>query len=597
MKTESQTLETPTTQTISIELINIDPKQPRQTYNETTIHELAESIKQHGIIQNLVLRAIEKGYIIIAGHRRYLAAKAAGLKEVPATIRSVDDDEALAIQIVENLHREDVHPMQQAQGFKMLIEKKHMNIEDVSTEVGKSPYFVRQQLQLNNLTKEWQDIFLKNGINSPVALQISCLAKEVQNDLYSEQVSKEDLNSTTPYISINQHLIKRYSGDLNTACFNTNDPDLDKKSGACTACPYNTAVASLFPNEQEKPMCNNTVCYKAKIALHINKEMHKVLEDPSTILVYQDWHIPPIVETLKKEGTIVYKLGYGGDCREIHRPEMPTWETYLQQQKSNKKSEKSIRQNFKNDQDTHTFQLEHFNKNLSTGKYKKAFMIHSTNGQSGKYLFIEMNTKSSGKKSPKSITEENATIEDINIEIKRIQEREIRRKELDAEKVHKRLVDTTKEDKTLQILPPKASLSDQILISFLLLEHISYHEKEEIQKVLKSPALWNPTNSNKFKEALQSLTKPQITYLIRRVIIDKYANSLPNSRGGYIFRLMVESLRNVPIVKFETEQKEIAKKRQLSVDHRIAILKEMKSELAKATKSPAKKSTAQKLKP
>lgn len=577
---------------VPIEKISIDPKQPRKTYDENHLRELANSIRMDGILQNLTLREKNGGYLIICGERRYRAAMMLGLKEVPAKIRDVSDEEALRMQIVENLQREDLHPMQQAEGFKVLIEQENMDVQEVANRVGKTIYFVRQQLKLNDLSPKWKSIFIKNGIALTVALRISTLPVDAQKDMYDNHVSKEDEKCSHPHITINSYAFNHYIGDLSTACFDTKDPELDKKMGACISCVFNSALASLFPEEQKHPRCNNVVCFKKKTTVHLNIELHKAMEDPMVVLVYSGYTIPDIARKLKEEGTEVLKVGYGEECKMVRQPKKTNWEEFYLENKKQNLSERKIKEGFKKEEDTYTFENEVFEKKVATSKYKKAFMVHSHNDREiGNYVYVELTPKTTFKGTKKKIDESNASIEDINNEISRIQQREIRSKELDQEKVHRRISEAVKADKAVTKIPLKSTPADTVLLHFLLLEHIGEGTRGSIQKVIKAPGLWNPKDIEQFKKSLQSITKTQLTYLIRMIIIDKYSTQLPDRVGGYAFRIMSENTGTIPISDFEKGQAERARKRKQNIDKSIGIYQEMKREMLKpqkATKNKAK---------
>ena len=111
------------------------------------------------------------------------------------------------------------------------------------------------------------------------------------------------------------------------------------------------------------------------------------------------------------------------------------------------------------------------------------------------------------------------------------------------------------------------------------MQFLSFNNKGEVQKLIKSPALWKSTDLKKFHQAVQSLSKTQIAYLVRRIILDKYGNSLPSHEGSHMIRVMAESLGSIATVDFENEQREIAKKRMQKVNERLLILQSMKSKL------------------
>ena len=127
--------------------------QPRKYFDEEALAELAESIREHGIIQPLTVRKLSSGYYqIIAGERRWRAARLAGLSEVPAIVIEADDRNAAELAMIENLQREDLNPMEEAAGFQSLIENYHMTQEEAAQRVGKSRSAVTNALRLLNLT-------------------------------------------------------------------------------------------------------------------------------------------------------------------------------------------------------------------------------------------------------------------------------------------------------------------------------------------------------------------------------------------------------------------------------------------------------------
>ena len=127
--------------------------QPRKYFNEEALAELADSIREHGIIQPLTVRRLASGYYqIIAGERRWRAARIAGLAEVPCIVIEADDRKAAELAMIENLQREDLNPMEEAAGFQSLIENYHMTQEEAAARVGKSRSAVTNALRLLNLT-------------------------------------------------------------------------------------------------------------------------------------------------------------------------------------------------------------------------------------------------------------------------------------------------------------------------------------------------------------------------------------------------------------------------------------------------------------
>ena len=150
---------------VSIRISEIEPnrEQPRTEFDSEALSELADSISQHGVLQPLLLRPmLSGGYRIVAGERRWRAARMAGLSEVPAVIREMTDAEEMLFALIENLQREDLTPLEEARGYRTLIETQDFTQEEVSRTVGKSRPAVTNALRLLNLPEDIQKL-LENG--------------------------------------------------------------------------------------------------------------------------------------------------------------------------------------------------------------------------------------------------------------------------------------------------------------------------------------------------------------------------------------------------------------------------------------------------
>lgn len=138
---------------LPITSVESNSAQPRKSFDEAALAQLADSIRQHGIIQPLTVRKLSSGYYqIIAGERRWRAARLAGLKEVPALVIEADDRKAAELAMIENLQREDLNPIEEAAGYQTLIQQYHMTQEEAALRVGKSRSAVANTLRLLDLT-------------------------------------------------------------------------------------------------------------------------------------------------------------------------------------------------------------------------------------------------------------------------------------------------------------------------------------------------------------------------------------------------------------------------------------------------------------
>lgn len=154
------------TLSISINKIKSDKAQPRKSFDSEKIAELTESIKTHGIIQPLILRKIDNDqYIIVAGERRWRAAKIAGLKEVPSIIMDLTESEILEISLIENIQRQDLNPIEEAIAYKKLIDDFKMTHEELSKRIGKSRTSITNTMRLMNLDDRVQQYIIEGVIS------------------------------------------------------------------------------------------------------------------------------------------------------------------------------------------------------------------------------------------------------------------------------------------------------------------------------------------------------------------------------------------------------------------------------------------------
>jgi len=139
---------------IQLELLVTNPFQPRKIFDDETIEELAQSIQEHGIIQPIVVRKKGKKYEIVVGERRFRASKIAGLNEIPAIVKELTEEQMMEIAILENLQREDLTPIEEAEAYQSLIEKLHFTQEDLAKRLGKSRPHITNHIRLLQLPEE-----------------------------------------------------------------------------------------------------------------------------------------------------------------------------------------------------------------------------------------------------------------------------------------------------------------------------------------------------------------------------------------------------------------------------------------------------------
>ncbi|MDO4553002.1 MAG: ParB/RepB/Spo0J family partition protein [Bacillota bacterium] len=163
---------------LSIDLIKPNARQPRKEFDKEKISELAESIRAHGVLQPIMVRRADKGYEIVAGERRWRAAREAGLKEVPGIVREMSDEQVLLVAIIENLQREDLNPLEEAAAFQDMISSFGLTQEEVAKSVGKSRPYVTNALRLLRLPKDVQGLLTRGSLSAGHARALAAIRDE-----------------------------------------------------------------------------------------------------------------------------------------------------------------------------------------------------------------------------------------------------------------------------------------------------------------------------------------------------------------------------------------------------------------------------------
>lgn len=179
---------------ININEIKPNQNQPRKSFNEEKLEELAASIIENGLIQPVILRKADKGYEIVAGERRWRACRKAGLKEIPCIIREFTDEQNMLIAIIENMQREDLNPVEEAEGLNQMIVNFGMTQEQVSKSVGKSRPYITNALRLLKLPSEIREMLLANQLSAGHARAIAGIGDTEKQIQLAEYAIKEGLS-------------------------------------------------------------------------------------------------------------------------------------------------------------------------------------------------------------------------------------------------------------------------------------------------------------------------------------------------------------------------------------------------------------------
>ncbi|QGM89586.1 ParB/RepB/Spo0J family partition protein [Staphylococcus epidermidis] len=190
-------------QFIALELIRPNPYQPRKTFEEERLNDLASSIQQHGILQPIVLRQTVQGYYIVVGERRFRASQLAGLTEVPAIIKELSDEDMMELAIIENLQREDLNAIEEAESYKKMMTDLNITQQEVARRLGKSRPYIANMLRLLQLPKNVAQMVQQGALSSAHgrtlltlkdASKIKKTAKQATQESWSVRYLEEYVN-------------------------------------------------------------------------------------------------------------------------------------------------------------------------------------------------------------------------------------------------------------------------------------------------------------------------------------------------------------------------------------------------------------------
>ncbi|MFR9543912.1 MAG: ParB/RepB/Spo0J family partition protein [Rikenellaceae bacterium] len=282
---------------ISTSAIKPDPRNPRRTFNEAELAELAESIKQIGVLQPITVRPLEVGFQLVCGERRWRASQMAELDTIPAIVRKLSDDEAMDFAITENLQRKDVSPIEEADAFNYLIEKGS-TIADLCARFGKSEFYVRGRLRLNQLSVEFKALVESGEVIMSQAMELAKFDSDIQAKAYEDWERNQwggalkSLNSKSLYAELG----RRYTNNLDNQDFDTTQ---------CLTCEKCSKVFSLF--DCDEMLCMDYECMRNKQVDFQLEQAVKLMSKYTSAGLWtrkQNWENPTIT-AIRSKGYVV----------------------------------------------------------------------------------------------------------------------------------------------------------------------------------------------------------------------------------------------------------------------------------------------------
>ena len=477
----------PTQQTVKLSEISI-VSNTRDVIEDDSLIELSDSIRDNGLLQSIGLHLVNGKYEIIYGHRRF-----DGYEIVQRTIVERDsvnalvyegltEQEVLELQIIENLHRKDIHPMEEATAYKKLIDFNKHNVSEIALRVAKSVSYVVQRLKLNDLFSEFKTAFLKDRLNLTTALKICKISMEDQEAFWLESFADSDEDDS---IEVEDHDLRTYLNNLNNAPFDTKDPLIIPKMGGCGSCPFNSAVNTfLFPEEATKSICTNSNCFRDKTSISFHLKLTEALENPEMELISCSHQgMDEVCTELMNKGHNVYTQD---SFDVIEAPAVIDFSEYEEEyENENFDSKEEMETAFNEAVKEYEEEVKAYEEKMASGKYIKAFVLSGR--EKGATVFIEMVQNKEAKQTSKGLQEKikssSVTEEDIKAEINRINKNEIRKKELEEEKVQPLIYDAFAKDKEFRCNANPLNIQEKVGTILMLVEYGGYVLEKEIYRL------------------------------------------------------------------------------------------------------------------
>jgi len=268
---------------------------PRKRFDDKSLEELAASLKTQGILAPLLVRELEPSkYEVVAGARRLRAARIAELDSIPIRVVKLTDAEAIEAQVVENLQREDIHPLEEALGFKSLLElgEPAYTIANISARAGKSEAYVYGRIKLADLIPPVANAFLKDQITIGHALLIAKLPPSQQQEAFAAAfrgmwTSEGNSQVLIPVRELAVWIESNILLQLAPAPFDKQDDKLVPEAGSCANCPKRTGFNKLLFADVRKDSCTDPLCFRSKIDAHVAKTLES---KPSLVQISSAWN-------------------------------------------------------------------------------------------------------------------------------------------------------------------------------------------------------------------------------------------------------------------------------------------------------------------
>lgn len=456
---------------LKITAIKPDPKQPRKTFDEESLKQLSISIEKFGVLQPITVRPNGKGHIIVMGERRYRACKLANLTTIPCIVRDFDKSIVSEVQIIENLQRQDVEPIEEAEAIAYLLEI--YTAEEIATRIGRTAKFVYGRIKLANLIDGFRPYVRNKELTISLAIGIAVFPKEDQ------EMFLEGMGDSFQSYYVN-NAIKNKMFDLNDAPFSLDDDKLLPSAEACKLCPFNSAnQGSLFGDD--KQICTKSSCYSSKKSKSLLALIAQVKIDGRLLVAnFRKYSLDMegnqlVFSLLKENGLIPYLLD---DIDYIEEPVKPTKELIKEANKWMDYSEEDLQEELDEEMVDYKEKLEEY-KNAPANGYTKGLLLKPSTYRTKEVLLKMADHAVEGEE--RGIPLEKKKMDDCTPKekIQKINSREDRKKHLEDNKQFEEVINSVRET---EYIDTKKDLSLDEMVAFSISMHenlIGYYDGQK----------------------------------------------------------------------------------------------------------------------
>lgn len=533
---------------VSVALADIQPSNynPRKNFDEKSLAELADSIRQQGVLQAIGVRPIaENRFEIVFGERRYRASQIAGLEEIPAVILDISDETAEEMAVTENLQRKDVTPIEEANAYQKLIESGRHDVQSLTVQFGKNESYIRTRLKFVSLIPEIAQLLEQDELTISVATEICRYGEDIQHDIYEKHLKEGVLYNSWRGMKASEvakNIERSYTTDLKRYFF-------DKT--VCLSCPHNTNNMMLFCEEGSCGNCANRKCLEEMNASYLAEKAVQLMEQRPFALLCRDFYgcNEKVVEQLVASGFEVEKLS----VRPADYPEEP---------------EAPDMEDYENDEE-YAEAYKEYEKELS--EYKEECEDVNRRSEAGEVtLYVKI-----GHNDISLCYVENAQVQAVAGEakdavvspIEKLEKQDKRNKEIAQEKT---VEDTKKQILEVDMTETKFGTDEDRMIYFFMLPFLR-REHFEAMGIEAKETYYYLKDEDKMN-IIANLTTKQKAIIRRDFLISNFKNASGSNATASLLLDFAKKHMPDQLADIQNGHNEVYEKRHLRIEEKIAVL-------------------------